>query len=72
MTRVISLDDLRGLFTKPYGTDAPTKEKWAKFYSENVIFVDPTLICFLSNNSHESRVLLAILISTIGMDFCAK
>ena len=42
MTRVISVDDLRGLFTKPYGTDAPTKQKWAEFYNENVIFVDPT------------------------------
>ena len=29
MTRVISIDDLKGLFTKPYGTDATTKQKWA-------------------------------------------
>ena len=42
MTKVISIDDLRGLFTKPYGVDAPTKQKWADFYNENVIFVDPT------------------------------
>ena len=42
MTRVISIEDLKGLFTKPYGTDAPTKQKWAEFYNENVIFVDPT------------------------------
>ena len=42
MTRVISIDDLKGLFTKPYGMDAPTKQKWAEFYNENVIFVDPT------------------------------
>ena len=42
MTRVISIEDLRQLFTKPYGTDAPTKQKWAEFYNENVIFVDPT------------------------------
>ena len=27
MTRVISIEDLKGLFTKPYGTDAPTKQK---------------------------------------------
>ena len=38
MTRVISTEDLKGLFTKPYGTDAPTKQKWAEFYNENVIF----------------------------------
>ena len=42
MKREISLEDLRGLFTKPYGADAPNKEKWAEFYNENVIFVDPT------------------------------
>ena len=37
MTRVISIEDLKGLFTKPYGTDAPTKQKWADFYT---IFTD--------------------------------
>ena len=42
MTRVISKEDLIGLFTKPYGSDAPTKNKWAEFYDDNVIFVDPT------------------------------
>ena len=42
MPRVISEEDLRTLFTKPYGSDAPTKQKWANFYNENVIFVDPT------------------------------
>ena len=41
MTRVISTEDLKELFTKPYGADAPTKQKWAEFYNENVIFVDP-------------------------------
>jgi len=29
MTKAISIEDLKGLFTKPYGTDAPTKQKWA-------------------------------------------
>ena len=42
MPRVISLEDLRELFTKPYGADAPTKKEWAEFYDENVIFQDPT------------------------------
>ena len=42
MKRVISIEDLKGLFTKPYGTDAPTKQKWAEFYNKNVIFTDPT------------------------------
>ena len=42
MKTAISIEDLRELFTKPYGVDAPTKKKWAKFYNEDVIFIDPT------------------------------
>ena len=38
----VSIKDLRELFTKPYGEDAPTKAKWAEFYNENVTFIDPT------------------------------
>ena len=36
MTRLISKEDLRGLFTKPYGEDAPTKNMWSKFCSINI------------------------------------
>ena len=42
MTREISTDEIKRLFTKPYGVAAPTKQKWAEFYNERVIFVDPT------------------------------
>jgi len=42
MTRIISTDDLRSLFTKPYGSAPPTKQKWAEFYNSDVIFIDPT------------------------------
>jgi len=42
MTKVISIEDLKGLLTKLYGMDAPTKQKWAEFYNENVIFTDLT------------------------------
>ncbi len=42
MPKVISAEDLKKLFTKPYGTNPPTKMKWAEFYNENVIFIDPT------------------------------
>ena len=42
MVQTISTEDLRELFNKPYGKDAPSKEKWAKFYNEDVIFIDPT------------------------------
>ena len=42
MQKVISIDDLRRLFTKPYGASAPTKQKWQEFYNNNVIFIDPT------------------------------
>ena len=38
----ISIEDLKELFNKPYGTNAPTKHKWAQFYDESVIFIDPT------------------------------
>ena len=38
MKRVISTEDLKGLFTKPYGTDAPTKQKWAEFYNDKSNF----------------------------------
>ena len=31
MTRVISIEDLKDLFTKPYGTDAPTKKNGLNF-----------------------------------------
>ena len=42
MSRIISIQELRELFTKPYGVNAPTKQKWAEFYNEDVFFVDPT------------------------------
>ena len=42
MSTNVSIDDLRNLFTKPYGKDAPSKQKWAEFYDNNVIFIDPT------------------------------
>ena len=42
MSRIISTEDLRVLFTKSYGEQAPSKEKWKKFYNDNVIFIDPT------------------------------
>ena len=41
MSKVISIEDLKELFTKPYGKKAPTKERWAEFYHDNVIFIDP-------------------------------
>ena len=42
MSRIITIEDLRNLFTKSYGEDAPSKQKWAEFYNHDVIFVDPT------------------------------
>ena len=42
MSQTISVENLRTLFTKTYGMNAPTKAKWAEFYNENVIFIDPT------------------------------
>ena len=42
MNSKVSSEDLKALFNKPYGVNAPTKNKWAKFYDQNVIFEDPT------------------------------
>ena len=42
MKNVCSEDKLRTLFNKPYGAKAPSKEKWAEFYNNDVIFIDPT------------------------------
>ena len=42
MSKVISVEDLKQLFTKTYGMDAPSKQKWAEFYNDNVTFIDPT------------------------------
>ena len=42
MSKVITVKDLKELFTKPYGKDAPTKKQWAEFYTDNVTFIDPT------------------------------
>jgi len=42
MSEIISVEDLKELFNKPYGINAPTKQKWAQFYDKSVIFIDPT------------------------------
>tara|TARA_Y100000991_G_scaffold52466_1_gene38262 strand:- start:42 stop:473 length:432 start_codon:yes stop_codon:yes gene_type:complete len=42
MNSIISVEDLRSLFSKPYGYPSPTKQKWAEFYNSDVIFIDPT------------------------------
>ena len=35
-------DNLRTLFTKPYGVSGPTPEQWKSVYAEDVEFIDPT------------------------------
>ena len=42
MSKSISIEDLKSLFNKPYGVNPPTKQKWAEFYNDNVVFIDPT------------------------------
>ena len=41
MSKTISIDELKELFTKPYGKSAPSKQKWAEFYNKDVTFIDP-------------------------------
>ena len=40
--QIITSEDLKALFNKPYGDSAPTKEKWCEFYEKDVKFIDPT------------------------------
>ena len=42
MDRNITEGELQKLFTKPYGGKAPSKNVWASFYEEDVLFIDPT------------------------------
>ena len=38
----VSADQLRELFTKPYGLPAPSEERWRALYADDVHFQDPT------------------------------
>ena len=42
LTPPLNSDDLRQLFSKPYGTPGPTPEQWKAVYAEDVLFIDPT------------------------------
>ena len=42
MNKFISEDNLINLFSKKYGEEPPSREKWFEFYNEDVVFKDPT------------------------------
>ena len=42
MQNYITEEELQQLFTKPYGAKPPSKNMWASYYEEDVLFVDPT------------------------------
>ena len=42
MQHHITEEELLKLFTKPYGEKAPSKNVWASYYDEDVLFIDPT------------------------------
>ena len=42
MAETLNLENLKNLFTKPYGSKPPSREKWSEFYQSDVIFIDPT------------------------------
>ncbi len=42
MKQYITEEELKKLFTKPYGTKAPSRNEWASYYQEDVLFIDPT------------------------------
>tara|TARA_Y100000813_G_scaffold188907_1_gene163569 strand:- start:268 stop:717 length:450 start_codon:yes stop_codon:yes gene_type:complete len=39
---LLNTDQIRALFTKPYGAPSPTAEQWKAFYADDVHFTDPT------------------------------
>ena len=38
----LDTEQIRALFTKPYGTPGPTAEQWKAVYADDVHFTDPT------------------------------
>ena len=42
MKNAITEEELKKLFTKPYGAPSPSRDVWSKYYDENVLFTDPT------------------------------
>ena len=44
MDRNITEGELQKLFTKHYGGEAPSKDVWASYYEEDVLFIDPTQV----------------------------
>ncbi len=55
MNQIISKDNLKDLFNKPYGIDPPTRDVWKLYYDENVTFVDPTQEKYGINSYIESQ-----------------
>ena len=39
---LLNADQIRALFTKPYGTPGPTAAQWKAVYADDVHFTDPT------------------------------
>ena len=42
MENYITEEKLRKLFNKPYGVQGPSRNVWASYYDEDVLFIDPT------------------------------
>jgi len=42
MKQRITEEELQKLFTKPFGAKAPSRNMWASFYEDDVLFIDPT------------------------------
>ena len=42
MYKRITEKELVNLFNKPYGAQAPTRDIWALYYEDDVLFIDPT------------------------------
>ena len=42
MSKIVFIEELRGLLTKTYDEEEPKTAKWAEFQNNDVTFIDPT------------------------------
>ena len=42
MQHKITEEEIQKLFTKPYGVKSPSKNMWAFYYDDDILFIDPT------------------------------
>ena len=64
MSKVITREDLKELFNKSYGEEAPSKQKWRKYYNDDVIiiFTQYLIALIILINVHTEYVILCFVV----------